>query len=76
MQSMQSDELLREKKASAARQGLQLFDASGRVAVPSLAAGALPKMLQCFKAAGGTAVATQGLGRMRYGALYLWLLFS
>src|SRR6218665_2919290 len=46
----------------------KLFDAAGRVAVPGLAAGALPKMLARLEAAGGAAVAHQRLDGMIEGA--------
>src|SRR6218665_185172 len=47
----------------------KLFDAAGRVAVPGLAAGALPKMLARLEAAGGAAVAHQRLDGMIEGGL-------
>ena len=50
------------KKVSSAF--LQFFYASGRVTVPSLATGAMPKMLQGFKTAGRAAVTAQGFGRV------------
>ena len=42
----------------------ELFNPPGRVTVPCLAARALPKMLQGFKATGGAAVSCQGPHRL------------
>ena len=52
----------------------ELFNPPGRVAVPGLAARALPEMLQRFKATGGAAVAAQWFGGLLKGALHLGLL--
>src|SRR5260221_430090 len=43
---------------------------SGRIAVPALAAGAMPEMLACLEAAGCAAVAGQRLGRVVQRALH------
>jgi hypothetical protein len=43
---------------------LDFFDALRGVAVPSLATGAVPKMLFGFETASGAAVSGQGLGGM------------
>src|SRR4051794_6994695 len=47
----------------------QLFHPSGRIAVPGLAAGALPEVLLGFETAGSAAVAHQRLDRMFERAL-------
>src|SRR6218665_1153310 len=49
----------------------KLFDAAGRVAVPGLAAGELPKILASLEAAGGAPEGHQRLDGMIEGALYL-----
>ena len=58
--------------------GLQLLDAACGVAVPALAAGAMPEMGAGFKAAGGTAVAQQRFAgmvqRFLHGGVELFLL--
>src|SRR3990167_470176 len=53
------------------RQESQFFNAPRRIAVPGLAARALPEVLTGFETTGGAAVARQRLGGMVQGALYL-----
>ena len=48
---------------------IMLFDAAGGVAVPALAAGAVPEMLARLEAAGRAAVALHGLGSGVQGLL-------
>ena len=65
------DELRAMVRAGTDRAEIVVFDAAGGVAVPCLAAGALPEMLLGLKAAGRAAVAGQGFYGLVQGALHL-----
>ena len=52
----------------------EFFNTPRRVAVPGLAARALPEVLQRFKATGGATIAAQRFGGLLQGALHLGLL--